>query len=369
MEQARVAILLLKNSPNPDVNTRSIVDAARFFCEKFHDTSKVLPLAEYAAEFVQRKRSENLRQPTVNEIQRFMAEFVADFPNQLVTEFSPEQAEVYLTKTKPVNRNRKAVLNQFFNYLAQTAQTTNRRVRVLTTTNPIRLIPRQRSDERDMSGLKILNVKEVHSLLKRAASFNAQRLFVWLLFTGMRPAEAVKFWGIGSKSSGEQTQLGWNAINLRAKVIHVPPSVSKTRTNRKIRIQPNLAKWLKHYRGQSFLTKNWRDKFGWSKDVLDKSKRRVSDICRHTFISYLVSIAEGWRDMELQAGNTKEVQLKHYLDLVHDNPADYWNITPDRVGVFDVTEVEYAKRGYLNRKRAILKNRLKIRHNRNGERL
>jgi integrase len=364
IEQARAAILKIKNcTSNDDVKGRTILDAADFFCQNYRDPRKTLPLSDYVMEFLDRKQKENLRGPTVSEIERFLNEFASDFPALDVHDFTPDVAETYLTKTRKPNRNRKAVLNQFFNYLAGTALTTNRAKKVLPM-NPLRAIPRRRKDDRDLTDTRILDTSEAIALLRRAAHFNAQRMFVWLLFTGMRPAESLKFWA----KTGDGKD-GWQFINLARGVITVNGSIAKTRKPRQIKIQPNLKAWLEHYKGRNFLTTNWRDKYAFAKDVLPEDKREVGDICRHTFISYLAHIVKGWVDVELQAGNTKQIQLDHYSALVHDDPKTFWEITPAVVGVFDVTEEEYAKKGYQNRKAAILVNREKIRHKRNGEAL
>jgi hypothetical protein len=357
IEQAKAAILALRNSTSPDVKGRSLLDAVNFFCTHFRDTSRVLPIGDYVAEFLAEKRKQDLRAPTLAELEKFLHKFAADFAGQNIRDIAKrEVVETYLTKTHAPNRNRKAILNQFFNYLAQTAQTTNREFKVIEA-NPVRLMAHRRRQDRDISAIGILNAREVVAILKRAATYNAQRLFVWLLFTGMRPTETVKFWRTG----------GWGHINLGAGVINVNASISKTRTNRQIRIQPNLRAWLEHYRGKNFLTSNWRDKYGWTKEVLPEDRRTINDICRHTFISYLSRISSGWQEVELQAGNTKTIQLQHYLALVHDDPESFWGITPEKIGVFDVSEEEYAHKGYLNRRAAILENKKKVRHKKNGE--
>jgi hypothetical protein len=360
METSRAAILTLKNSANPDVRGKSILEAAEFFGMRYEDPLRTLPLAEYGAEFIERKRKENLRPPTIAEIEKFITEFIDDFPNLNVRHFTPAMADKYLNVAHRPNRNRKAVLNQFFNYLAGTALTTNRHERVIAL-NPLRAIPHRRKEDRDITEIKILNVDETIRLLKRAASFNAQRLFVWLLFTGMRPTETLKFW-----KKGPDGKDGWQFINLNAGLITVNASISKTRKSRLIKIQPNLRQWLEHYRGENFLTNNWRDKYLFSKDVLSVEKRNTSDLCRHTFISYLAHVVTGWHELELQAGNTKHIQLQHYLALVNDSPKAFWEIVPTTIGAFDVSEQEFARKGYMNRRAAILRNRCLITRKRNG---
>ena len=359
MDAAKAAILKLKNGSNPDCKGKSVLDAVEFFLEKFFDPNKILPLPDYVEEFLGRKRTEKLRGPTLGELERFLEQFAEDFKGANVRDIAtPEILNQYLNKRYKFNRNRKAILNQFFNYLAGTAQTTNRATPVISK-NPIKLISFARKDEADISAIEILSVKEAKDVIKKAAKFNAQRMFVWLIFSGMRPTESVKFW------SAEDP---WSQINLRGGIITVNASISKTRTNRQIKIQPNLKLWLQKYSGQNFLTTNWRDKYGWTKEaVLPKSKRHVDDICRHTFISYLTSIAKNWQEVELQAGNTKQIQLSHYLALIHDDPKAFWAITPESIGVFDVTEEEWKQIGRANRVKAILENKKKVKNNKFGQ--
>lgn len=358
LDEASAAILRLKNSSNPETKGKNILDAVDFFLEKYIDPNKFLSVPDYANEFLERKRKENLRAPTISELEKFINEFANHFRGNSIRDIATaEVIEHYLYKHHKFNKNRCTNLNQFFNYLAGTAQTTNRYKKVIEQ-NPIRAIPKARKDATDISEIQITDAAETAAVLKKAAEFNAQRLFVWLYFTGMRPTETVKFWNASNP---------WSKINLLAGVITVNGSISKTRDNRQIRIQPNLKLWLEKYAGVNFMTKNWRDKYGWTKKILPESKREVTDIARHTFISYLTRITKsGWQDVELQAGNTKHIQMSHYLALVHDDPEDFWNITPDSIGVFDMTEEEYARQGYENRRRAILENKKKIKLKKNG---
>lgn len=360
MDDARAAILKLKNGAEQNIDTKgkSILDAVEFFLANYTDPTKTPPLLELVEEFKERKSQEGLRDFTTDEIEKFMDEFAEDFRGQDIRQLAdPEILRTYLFQTKKFNRNRKAVLNQFFNYLAGTAQTTNRHKPIIAK-NPVKLISFKRKDDTDISLIQICEVSETKAILRKAAEFNAQRLFVWMFFSGMRPVETVKFWNQAN---------AWGCINLLNGVITVNASISKTRTNRQIIIQPNFKSWLEKYAGQNFMTKNWRDKYGWAKKILPENKREVSDICRHTFISYLCKITPAWSDVTLQAGNTREIQMKHYLALVHDKAADYWGITPDSIGVFDITEEEYAAKGKANRTRAILENKKKVRHKKNGQ--
>jgi len=336
--------------------------AVEFFCKNYSNPAKVLPVEAYAEEFIARKSEENLREHSFAEIKKYIGQFIAMFPNLNVRDFKTEHAKGFLSHYNNKNRNRKAVVEQFFNYLSGRALTTNRETPVIQI-NPFKALSKPRRNISRLRQKRILNIEESIQVLRFATKFNAQKMFVWLLFTGMRPLESVRFW---TKTSTGTEAYGWDAIDLETGQIHVHEVISKTRVDRNIRISENLRKWLTIYKGQAFITRNWRDKYGWVKATMPKGKSQVSDICRHTFISYLAKVSP-WQEVELQTGNSRGIQIKHYLDIVTDDASAFWKIEPETIGQFDIPEEEMKKRAYENRKRAILINKTKIRHKKNGK--
>ena len=144
--------------------------------------------------------------------------------------------------------------------------------------------------------------------------------------------------------------------------ITIDKDISKTRKNRKIEIKPVLRSWLEHYSGVSFNTRNWRYKYTLVRKSVLPSEKMKPDIFRHTWISMMIETEDRWPKIELQAGNTKEIQMQHYAELIESEfeVNEFWNLTPEKIGVFDVSEEEYANRAYENRRRAILQNRKKV---------
>lgn len=142
------------------------------------------------------------------------------------------------------------------------------------------------------------------------------------LFAGVRPCFR----------DGEMSRLQPESINLDTGVIHIEPEVSKVRMKRLIRIQPNLAAWLRTYPLKRYplvpgnmekLHRFVYPKFELSHDVL-----------RHTFISMFVGKFRSIAEAALQAGNSEEIIRRHYLDLKSQAEAEqFFGILPQRLAV------------------------------------
>jgi integrase len=136
------------------------------------------------------------------------------------------------------------------------------------------------------------------------------------------------------------------------KFIRVPKAVSKTRRTRVIEVSPTLRLWLKAYRHfSSFMTRNWGGKYRQTrKKVLPKEKLK-QDIARHTLISMMIKDGKGWAEIELQMGNKKDVQMRHYASLItsRNEVDDFYGLTPDRFE-HDIDEETY--RAAIRRRRA-----------------
>lgn len=201
----------------------------------------------------------------------------------------------------------------------------------------------QDDDSGDETQIVIFTAQECKDLIHQAQRYNAQRMFIWLLFTGMRPVESVRFWS--------DLRWRWNLISDDLKFIRVPKAVSKTRRSRVIEISPTLRLWLKAYQYfPSFMTCNWGGKYRQTrKSVLLKDKLK-QDIARHTLISMMIKDGKGWAEIELQMGNKKDVQMRDYASLItsRNEVDDFYRLTPDRFE-HDIDEEVY---------RAVIRRRL-----------
>ena len=361
-----LAKAIIEGSENPDLKDISLGDLVKWAAERYVNPAKLKSVAEHIEDMLALKVQQGRREDTLIELRRCLGKFeracgaigINDFDQKVIDAFVSKQSK----HASSIRRWRNH-LKHFFDFLTGTSKMSPNPNPVLRK-SPIVGWPGVQQDDDSVESIVILTASECEAILREAAKYNAQRMFLWLMFTGMRPFEAGRFWS--------DPELRWKAINLNKGVINLPGRISKKRKPRKISIRPVLRQWLEHYpesKHPTWMTSNWRDKYIWARQVLPDEKRQVPDTCRHTFISLLIEMGAPWAKIEIEVGNTKEMQMEHYAQLVED-PTDaetYWSLGPEKIGVFDVTENEWKARGRANRVRAILENKKKIAHKRNGE--
>jgi integrase len=165
--------------------------------------------------------------------------------------------------------------------------------------------------------IEILTVEQCGDLMRYVETFKEGKLvrfFAIALFAGVRP-------------SGELKKLAESdsAIRLDTSVIRIAKGVSKVKSNRTVKIQPNLHKWLLAYPGEIF-PKNFkthagevREKFGLTRDVL-----------RHTFCTMHVMAFGSFAETAIEAGNSEKIIRSNYLGLATKADAKcFWEITPE----------------------------------------
>lgn len=146
-----------------------------------------------------------------------------------------------------------------------------------------------------------------------------------LLFTAVRPIESVRFW--------TDARWGWNLISEDLQFIRVPKAVSKTRRSRVIAISDTLRAWLLVYRDcESFMTMNWRDKYIDVRRAVLTAAKMKADVPRHTLISMMIKAGYPWAEIEMQMGNKKDVQMRHYAALITspNEVETFYGLTPDK---------------------------------------
>ncbi len=355
------AIQILKKSDNPDVQNVDLVFAAQWFCEHYVNPARLKTIRQYYLDFMEIKKAQGRRTETLNELRRTLVKFMHDFEQANVTLLKYEDIEPWIIShsTGPASRKRIShIIKHFFDYLAGVSKNTPNPHPILKG-SPFfgRSIIFQDDETQDDSGVVIFSAKECEQLLHEAQKHNAQRMLVWLLFTGMRPYESTRFWG--------EERWGWNMISDDPKYIRVPKAVSKTRRMRMIEVSPTLREWLMVYRNHpTFMTKSWELKYRiFRKEVLPPEKLK-KDVPRHTLISMMIKDGKNWAEIELQMGNKKHVQMRHYASLViSKNESDYfYGLTPDKFP-HDMSEDDLRKkmkarqsaglRSYLAKKSAL----------------
>jgi hypothetical protein len=215
-------------------------------------------------------------------------------------------------------------LNRFFDFCLD-------QDRMWVTQNWVATIKRARIS--DTSAPEVLSLQKVRDLLTYVATFpgtgkrrpgkpgQLAPYFALALFAGIRTdddGELVKI----AKSPDAFTKI----IDLRTKVIRVPPIISKTGQLRPIKIRPCLDAWLKAFPGPILPT-------GYDKDIAYVRKKFSigRDVLRHTWYSMNVIAFRSVADAALEGGSSEAIVRKHYLNMAHhteEEAKQFWEIFP-----------------------------------------
>jgi integrase len=187
--------------------------------------------------------------------------------------------------------------------------------------NPLIKIPAHRLRRR-RSGARTLTAETAAKLMEFVATHHptAMPFFALCLFSGIRPC----------LRTGEIVRLKPEHVRLDEGVIRIDGEVSKVREPRTIKIQPNLAAWLRAYPLDKFpiVPANLQH-------LREKAVKQFDlshDVMRHTFISMFVAKFRSIGEAALQAGNSESIIRKHYLDLKSAEDAEqFFNILPKSV--------------------------------------
>ena len=185
---------------------------------------------------------------------------------------------------------------------------------------------------------EVLTVDECVQLMKFAEEFRDGELvntIALLLFAGIRPGvEKGEIFNFGGKID----ELRY--FNLKTKRIFLDAYMTKTNTERKIQIQPNLVKWLTTYplsdfpivpRGQpedvQIAWLNYR-----MKKFREKCPVKLGhDVLRHTFATFRAAGTDSLVAYLQEAGHTEKIALNHYLDrTTPEETKAFWAISPSR---------------------------------------
>ena len=167
--------------------------------------------------------------------------------------------------------------------------------------------------------IEIFTVPEITTLLEQAS------------------AEIVPFLSIGAFAGirrAELERLTWEEIDFQAGLIQITAQKSKTARRRFVKIEPNLADWLRPYisRRGPVMPSNERD-------LLDTARAKATlhkwpqNGLRHSFASYHLAHFQDAAALALQMGHSNsDLVFQHYRQVVKPaEAAKFWNIRPAAV--------------------------------------
>ena len=285
-------------------------------------------LSEGITDYVASKRHEHEQDmPSISQFARIgrdLKRLDRFFPEAAVSDLSVEKLVSYFEHGRPALKtynNRRGIVSTFIKFAF---------LRGWIAENPILKVPQHRIRRR-RGVVKTLSVAQTRALMEYMENYEGGRwvpYFALCLFAGIRP----------SVPHGEITRLKSDAIDLEKAEIFVSAEVSKIREPRKVKIEPNLAAWLRAYPLDKFPINIGN--FYQRRAALGKQFGLTHDVMRHTYISMFVAKYRSIGEAAIQAGNSESIIRRHYLDLKPEVEAkEFFQIVPSSRGARAGTQV------------------------------
>jgi integrase len=285
----------------------SVLDAAREYVRRHELITKSETVTNAVRSFLAAKAQDNLRSRYLTDLRSRLSRFAQSFCERKLADISSAEIDQWLRELHqaPLSRNTFHLrLHTLYEYA---------RMRGWVEANPLAEVPRAKVI---LGSPGILSVDQTARLLERAG------------------ADTLPYWAIGvfcGLRSAELERLEWRDIRFEEGLVEVPTTKSKTASRRFVKIQPNLAEWLRPYRGRQGRV------CPTNLEVRLRADRKAAGITqwppnglRHSFGSYHLAHFRDVKDLALELGHTRsEVTFRHYRELVTPSEAErFWRIAP-----------------------------------------
>lgn len=285
---------------------KTITDAAEFYLKHLEATAKSVPFSIAMEELIANRRASGATERYCYDIRMRLRRFATAHSDRNVSDFTTAEIDAWLggLALGPVTRN---IFRRDLRTLFSFAVT-----RRYCAENPV--LATSKAKEID-SEVEIFSVTEITRLLENASD---EMLPVWAIgaFSGLRHAEIKR--------------LDWGQVDFQSRFIEVKAKHSKTGARRLVTMQPNLRAWLAPYRGRvgKLYPSNFR-----KRSADDRKRAKIKNwpvnALRHSFGSYYLARFKDTAALALQMGNSPDVILKHYRQLVKPtDAAKYWALKP-----------------------------------------
>lgn len=318
----------------------SLDEVVEYYLRHFKAPETEITLEEARKKFLDGKEREGLRERSIYQLERTLAQFLEFIAERLkesedaaqegmVHEISTGDVEAFLSSLKSkdgVHRAKfstwngyRADLSSFFAWCSDKKRRWCSENPVTNTTRYAHKLVHQQRPEPD-----VLTPEHAEKLLTHVATFKGgayARFFALLLFAGLRPTEAHK---LARHEKREEL------IDLDCGEIELPAEITKTGRKRTITIQPNLQKWLIAFPGEILPEKNT------DRDLKDiRRKFALShDVCRHSWFTYFVASFDSFAKAAKEGGNSEQIVKEHYESPAKKRGTQakkFWTLNPPAV--------------------------------------
>ncbi|HEY2711408.1 MAG TPA: site-specific integrase [Chthoniobacterales bacterium] len=289
-------------------------DAVNFYLPYLQAANQSRTAAELVDELVKVKAADGASERYLSDLRSRLGQFASTFNGKPVAEITATDVDGWLRSLSDRETGRR---------LAATTRNNFRRVLIVAFNfarergycvgNPAEKSAKAKVVE---GVVGILTVEQTAALLEKA------------------PAPLLPYVAIGAFAGlrrAELERLDWKEIDLESGLIEVVASKAKSARRRFVKIQPNLAEWLRPYaqpRG-AVTPAEFRV-------LLDQAREAAGitqwpqNALRHGFASYHLARFKDAAALALELGHTNaNLVFQHYRELVRPKQAErYWNIMP-----------------------------------------
>lgn len=289
------------------LGTASVVEAARYYAKVFPSKLPSKTVSTVVSELIKDRRANGAGEYHLRILEGMLTKFADAHQTEIVSVDAP-LIRAFLTNLPVVARtknNYRQAIGQLFNF-AKSNKYLPKDHEALDGVTEFREVP---------SEVEIYTPSELSLLLTHARE-DLQPFLCIAAFAGLRHAEICR--------------LDWKDIRLTSGYIEVKAANAKTASRRLVPITPNLAKWLVNYAKpcgpvchRDDMTKPLL-KLANKKTLRESGFKWKHNALRHSFCSYRLADVKSMDQVALEAGNSRQMILKHYREVVTEQDAKTW---------------------------------------------
>jgi integrase len=264
--------------------------------------------SELSREVIEAKRKDGLSPLYINMLSGYLRRFCRHFGDRPIVGITVEELDNWLRALPVAPKTRESYR---INIGVMFSHAERRRI---IEHNPVRYTAKPKLANKPP---EIFTVDELRSLLETAQRQAPEILPMLAIgaFAGLRQAEIQR--------------LDWSEIDLARGHIEVTAAKAKSARRRFVKIQPNLAAWLKPGRSGRVVPAGFRKRLNHVLRAAGLAHWPRNGL-RHSFASYHLERFKNQNELALEMGHTNSSMLfNHYRELVR--PAEavrYWKIRP-----------------------------------------
>ena len=355
-----------------ELDGRSMTLAIRYFLDNYREPVKKITVGDAFLEFLAAKKTEGLRDASLQALKTRVGFLVKKFSDKLVSDIQPAHIVEAAAKPSVTDSTREDNRRSFSSFFSWNME------KQYCLTNPAKKTVRRRGrGTRDDVEPAIMSIDEVRRFLAITADYKGGKLIPYVslaLFAAIRPTELARItWDnidleagtitIGAKMAKMRQRRIVEMASLieRIEKIEKANPVKKGKQGKKAKeakkitetiITTNLRAWLKPHASAKtpFRGINWRKDFdavklaagfgnpnlktaGDNTEELNEQRQALKswtpDILRHTGISNHLAFFQHEGKTAAWAGNSPDIIQRHYKGLVKKTDAEeFWKLKP-----------------------------------------